>query len=219
MLEWVTVASARIAAGNEFVLARHDDNWVVRVDGRMLMSSKMHQSEIALAELALDAVPDAEAVLVGGLGLGYTLRAVLDGGGPNTRVTVAELVPELVEWNRTHLAPLNDRALEDPRVEVALGDVHETLRRSRGRFDAILLDVDNGPMALSQARNQRLYNESGIRFCFDALRPGGVLTVWSVGHQSKYEKKLRAAGFDVEAKAVSARTGSRAKHVVFVATR
>ncbi|MFO0617043.1 MAG: hypothetical protein U0414_30890 [Polyangiaceae bacterium] len=218
MLEWVTVASARIAAGNEFVLARHDQNWVVRVDGRMLMSSKMHQSEIALAELAFDAVPDAESVLVGGLGLGYTLRAVLDGAGPRARVTVAELVPELVEWNRTHLAPLHDHALEDPRVDVALGDVHETLRRSRGAFDAILLDVDNGPMALSQARNQRLYNESGVRFCFEALRPGACSRCGRSGTR-RSTKEAPRRGFHVEAKAVSARTGSRAKHVVFVATR
>lgn len=220
MLEWITVDSAKIAAGNEFVLARHDDNWVVRVDGRMLMSSKMHHSEIALAELAMERVDRPESVLVGGLGLGYTLRAVLDLGDKDLRVTVGELVPELVGWNRTHLAPLHDHALDDPRVDVAVGDVHETIRRSRRTYDVILLDVDNGPMALSQARNQRLYNESGIRFCYEALRPGGALAVWSVGSNSKYERKLAAAGFeDVETRRVSARMGSRAKHVVFLGSR
>lgn len=219
MLEWVTVDTARIAAGNEFVLARHDGDWVVRVDGRVLMSSRMYHSEIALADLALERAEDPETVLVGGLGLGFTLRAVLDACGLEAQVTVAEIVPELVEWNRTHLAGLHDHALDDPRVDVAVGDVHETLRRSRRRFDVILLDVDNGPMALSAAHNQVLYNDSGVRTCVEALRPGGVLAVWSAGPSAKYERRLQAAGLDVEVRKVSAREGSRAKHVVFLATR
>lgn len=219
MLEWVTVASARIAAGNEFVLARHDQNWVVRVDGRMLMSSKMHQSEIALAELAFDAVPDAESVLVGGLGLGYTLRAVLDIVSEDVSVTVAELVAELVEWNRVHLGPLNDHPLDDPRVHVAVGDVFETLKQSRRSFDVILLDVDNGPVAISQETNQRLYSDNGVRVCADALTEGGVLGVWSAGPNVRYEKRLERFGFDVDVVRVAARIGSRAKHVLFLGTK
>ncbi|MEI9952752.1 MAG: hypothetical protein WDO74_28155 [Pseudomonadota bacterium] len=130
MLESQTIDSARIEGGSEFVLARHDQEWIVRVDGRVLMSSRMHDSEEALAEHALERCDDPEAVLVGGLGLGFTLRAVLDRVAPDARVTVAELVPQLVAWNRTHLAELNDRPLDDERCEVVVGDVYDTIKRS-----------------------------------------------------------------------------------------
>jgi predicted membrane-bound spermidine synthase len=155
MLETETIDRATVD-GDEFVLARHDGDWVVRVNSRMLMSSRMHASEEALAEHALELFRAPRAVLVGGLGLGFTLRAVLDRVSSDAVVTVAELVPELVGWNRKQLAELNDRPLEDPRCEVVVGDVFETVKRSRGAFDVILLDVDNGPIALSNARNQRL---------------------------------------------------------------
>src|SRR3954449_12433126 len=123
MLESQTIDSARVEGGSEFVLARHDQEWVVRVDGRVLMSSRMHDSGEALAEHSLERCDDPEAVLVGGLGLGFTLRAVLDRLAPDARVTVAELVPELVAWNRTHLAELHDNELDEERCAVVVGDV------------------------------------------------------------------------------------------------
>jgi spermidine synthase len=218
MLEWITVARSHVG-GSEFVLARHGDDWVVRVDQRTLMSNRMHDSEIALAEHALDRVDDPEHVLVGGLGLGYTLRAVLDVAPEHTNVTVAELVPALVEWNREYLGPLNDHPLDDPRVDVALGDVFDTLKRSRGAYDAVLLDVDNGPVALAQETNQRLYSDNGVRVCAEALAPGGVLAVWSAGPNARYEQRLARFGFDVDVVRVAARVGSRAKHVLFLGTR
>ena len=217
MLESQTIDSARIEGGSEFVLARHDQEWIVRVDGRVLMSSRMHDSEEALAEHALERCDDPDAVLVGGLGLGFTLRAVLDRVAPDARVTVAELVPQLVAWNRTHLADLHDSALNDERCEVVVGDVYDTIKRSPRSFDVILLDVDNGPVALSSAKNQRLYSEHGVRACHQALRPGGVLAVWSSGPNARFERRLSSAGFAVDVLRVAARKGSRARHVIFMA--
>src|SRR5688572_22015805 len=215
MLESETIDRATVD-GDEFVLARHDGDWVVRVNSRMLMSSRMHASEEALAEHALERFQDPRAVLVGGLGLGFTLRAVLDRVANDTVVTVAELVPELVGWNRSQLAELNDRPLEDPRCEVVVGDVFETIKRSRGAFDVILLDVDNGPIALSNAKNQRLYSEQGIRACHRGLRSAGVLAVWSSGPNARFGRRLSAAGFDVEVMHVPVRPGARARHVLFL---
>jgi spermidine synthase len=218
MLQWETVERARIADGSEFVLARHGDDWVIRVDTRVLMSNRMHDSEEVLAERGIERADDPQSVLVGGLGLGDTLRAVLDLVGEDATVTVAELVPELVEWNRKYLGPLNDCPLDDPRSRVVVGDVFDTLKRTPRSYDVILLDVDNGPVALSQAKNQRLYADVGVRVCRAALRPGGVLVVWSAGPNARYEKRLASFGFNVEVLRVAARTGSRARHVLFVGT-
>jgi spermidine synthase len=219
MLSWDTVERARIADGGEFVLARHGDDWVVRVDQRVLMSNRIHDSEIALASRALEWVDDAARILVGGLGFGYTLRAVLDCVSADAEVTVAELVPELVEWNRKHLGELNEHPLDDPRCHVVVGDVLDLIRRSPRYFDLILLDVDNGPQALARAKNQRLYGNGGVRDCRAALRPGGLVAVWSTGPNTRYERRLRSHGLYVEVQRVAARLGSHAKHVLFLAKR
>lgn len=219
MLESELIATARIADGGEFVLLRRDKEWMVRVGGRTLMSSRMHDSEEALAEHALERVEDPGAVLVGGLGLGFTLRAVLDRVAEDATVTVAELVPELVAWNHEYLADLHDRALDDPRCDVVVADVLDTIKSSRGVYDVILLDVDNGPVALSKADNQRIYSDAGVRACHAALRPDGVLAVWSAGPSPPFERRLASAGFEVEVMRVRAREGSRARHVLFLAKR
>jgi spermidine synthase len=183
------------------------------------MSSRMHDSEEALAEHALERHHDPHTVLVGGLGLGFTLRAVLDRVAGDAKVTVAELVPELVEWNRVHLGLLNDHPLDDRRTEVVVGDVFDTLKSSSRTFDVILLDVDNGPVALSHPKNQRLYSEQGVSICHTALRAGGVLAVWSVGPDAKFERRLARAGFQVDVMRVSARKGAGARHVIFMAQK
>lgn len=219
MLQWDTVESARIADGSEFVLARHGDDWVVRVGQRVLMSNRMHDSEEALAEHGIAQADDPRTVLVGGLGLGYTLRSVLDSVSEEAEVTVAELVPELVDWNRKHLGELNDHPLDDPRCRIVVGDVYDIIKRSPRTFDVILLDVDNGPQALAQAKNQRLYGDAGVRACHAALRPNGVVAVWSAGPNARYERRLQRFAFDVEVLRVPARIGSRAKHVLFLAKR
>jgi spermidine synthase len=218
MLKWEVIESTRLVDGSEFVLARHGDEWVVRVDNLLLMSNRVHHSEVALAERAIERAPDRRTVLVGGLGLGYTLRAALERVSAKAQVTVVELVPELVEWNRTHLRMLNDDPLSDPRCRVVTGDVFDVIMRSSNAFDVILLDVDNGPRALAQAKNQRLYGDSGVRACHAALRPGGVVAIWSRAPSPRYERKLRNASFDVEVQRVAAREGSGAKHVLFLAT-
>jgi spermidine synthase len=217
MLEWLTVERARMADGTEFVLGRHGDGWVIRVGPRVLMSNRMHGSEEALAQVALARVDNPSAVLVGGLGLGYTVRAVLDAVCAEAEVTVLELVPELVDWNRRHLGGLADHPLADRRCRVVVGDVYNTLRNSPGAFDAIVLDVDNGPQGLTQARNQRLYSEGGVRSCLAALRVNGVLAVWSAGPNARYRRRLERHAADVEMLSVPARSGSRTRHVVFVA--
>lgn len=218
MLESEIIDRARVADA-EFVLARHDGDWVVRVNSRILMSSRMHDSEEALAEQALLRVREPRNVLVGGLGLGFTLRAVLDRVSRDTVVTVVELVPELVGWNRVQLAELNHRPLDDSRCNVVVGDVFETIKGANAVFDMILLDVDNGPIALSHAKNQRIYSEQGVRACRRALRPAGILAVWSAGPNARFERRLSSAGFDVEVLRVAVRAGSRARHVLFLAGR
>ena len=219
MLKTETIDRAVTDDGTEFVLARHDDEWMVRVGERMLMSSRMHDSEEALANHAIERAPDPGTVLVGGLGRGFTLRAVPDLVAEDARVTVVELVPKLVDWNRDHVGILTDHPLDDPRCEVVVGDVYDTIKGSKRRFDVILLDVDNGPEALSSTGNQRLYSESGVRACHSALRRNGVLAVWSSGTNPRFERRLAGAGFDVEVIRVAAHHGSRARYVLFLAQR
>ncbi len=218
MLNWEAVETARVG-NNEFVLARHGDDWVVRVDQRVLMSNRAHQSEISLAEEGIARAEDPEHVLIGGLGLGYTLRATLDLVPETAHVTVAELVPELVDWNRRLIGHLNDNPCDDPRCEIVVGDCYDVIARARREFDVILLDVDNGPQALSQAKNQRLYGDNGTRACWNALAPGGVLAVWSAGPNAKYAQRLERFGFDPEVLRVPIRTGSRASHVLFLGSK
>ena len=217
ILDWDVVARARVGHGGEFVLGRFADDWVIRVGERILMSNRVHNSEEVMAERAFERFPDPATVLVGGLGLGYTLRAVLDLAGEEAQITVAELVPELVGWNREYLGHLNDFPIDDPRCNVVVGDVFETLKRSPGAFDIILLDVDNGPQALAEAKNQRLYGDVGVKICRAALRPGGILAVWSCGPSPRYVRKLESHGFEVEVLRVASRVGGRIHHVIFLA--
>ena len=166
--------------GKEMVLYERDGVYAIRVDGLELMSSRAHGSEEELARLVLSEVREKRAqVLVGGLGMGYTLRAVLNFRPPVFIVTVAELFPTVVAWNRSELARLAHAPLEDPRMRLLEGDVADLVADSPNAFDAILLDVDNGPAAFTLARNQRLYGEHGIASMKRSLKPGGVLGVWS----------------------------------------
>lgn len=210
---------AEMPDGTEFALIREGEHFLVRVAGRALMSSHVPDSEEALADLAFREVPDPDNILVGGLGLGFTLRATLDQMSEYASVTVSELVPYLVEWNRKHLGQLNEYPLDDPRCEVVVENVLDTIKSSPGEFDMILLDVDNGPVALSNEDNGRIYSTTGMRACHTALRPGGILAVWSAGPSSKFERTLRNAHFEVEVARVPARAGDPARHVIFLARR
>jgi spermidine synthase len=218
VLKWELVETAQVGR-SKFALSRRGDEWMVQVDRRVLMVNRTFQSEISLAEEAIARVETPGHVLIGGLGFGYTLRAALDVLPPTARVSVAELVPELVEWNRRHLRHLTSAACDDPRCEIVVGDAFEQFVRAKAAFDAILLDVDNGPEAISHAKNRRLYNDSGVRAAWDALTPGGVLGVWSAVPDDRYATRLKRQGFATEVLRVPIRKGARATHVLFLARK
>ncbi len=188
-------------------LTRRGSEYVILANGKSLMSNRMHGSEEALAVFGLRALPtpDDPTVLVGGLGMGYTLRATLDRLPPAASVLVAELLPAVVAWNQGPLGPLADHPLSDRRARVVLGDVGDTLRTHRGVFDAVLLDVDNGPAAFTTDFNGGLYDNAGVATAKAALKPGGTLAVWSAWDDRKFEQRLRYAGFSVTVEHVRAR--------------
>lgn len=220
MKPWEVLARAPAPEGGEFVLHHRDGEFVIRVRGQELMSSRVHGSEEEMARLAAAALGGVAnpRVLIGGLGLGYTLRATLNALGSGAQVVVAELVEAIVEWNRGPLAPLADRPLNDPRVRVEIGDVRRVIR-SASPWHAILLDVDNGPAALTRASNADLYDTPGLAAAHAALAPGGVLVVWSAGPDERFTAKLIQAGFLAQTHAVHAGKGRGTRHTLFVARR
>jgi spermidine synthase len=186
--------------GSLMTLHEHDSVFMIRVDGVELMSTRQHHSEERLAELACDQIrstASAVRVLIGGLGLGFTLRAALAQLGPNATVVVVELMPAVIEWNQTPEFGLGADALADPRVEIIAGDVADVLKTSRGRFDAIILDVDNGASGLTAAANGRLYSAAGLSMARSALRPGGCLAVWSANADPAFVQRMGQSGFTV----------------------
>lgn len=200
-------------------LVRSGSDYGIWVARELLMSSRQRGSEEAMADVALEAIGDAPIprVLVGGLGMGFTLRAVLDRFGEGARVTVAELMPAIVRYNRGPLAHLAGAPLDDPRVTLVEGDVKTAI--AAGGWDAILLDIDNGPDALTDAGNGQVYSDAGVRRLREAVAPGGVVIVWSAAPDEAFLRRLLRARFAAEARVVSARgkvkRGSR--HVLFVA--
>ena len=208
--------------GGELRLYERGGEFSLRLDGRELMASRAYGSEEALGELAAARLRARKepSVLIGGLGLGYTLAALLRGVGPRAAILVAELVPAVVEWNRGPLAHLAGHPLRDARVRVATADVADVLRDARGAFDAVLLDVDNGPGAATRPGSARLYDAEGLAAARDALRPGGVLGIWAASGERGFPKQLRAAGFRVEETRARARGGRRGgAHVIWIAER
>lgn len=191
----------------------------ISVNGEELMNNRMHGSEDALAELACERIATRQTprVLIGGLGMGFTLRAALDHLGPTAEVVVAELVPAVVEWNRIHLAELAGKPLEDPRTTVRESDVGLVIREKADAFDAILLDVDNGPDALTHEGNDRLYTRGGIGAAMKALKSGGILGVWSAEPDASFTKRLRGAGFKIEEVSVRARKTKGRRHTIWLA--
>jgi spermidine synthase len=215
---WRKLAEATAPDGGRLVLSEHDGELAILVDREFLMSSRTHGSEEEMAA-AGHCTGDGQ-VLVGGLGFGYTLRATLDRLGPQGRVTVAEISQAIVDWNRAEVGPLAGHPLRDPRVSLEVADVAAVVRRAEARFDAILLDVDNGPRALTARSNQDLYQPAGLLAFRRALRPGGRLVVWSAGHDAAFTRRLRAAGLTAEERSVRARGVERgARHLLFVAQR
>lgn len=219
VLAWETVARAPAPDGAELVLARRGAEWAVRAGGRTLMSSRAHASEEALAALALERAARRDAVLLGGLGMGFTLRTALDRLPPDGRAVVVELSRAVVEWNRGPLGDLARRPLDDPRARVVVDDAARRIAEARRAYDAILLDVDNGPEALVRDGNAALYGDRGLAACREALREGGVLAVWSAGPDAAFRARLERAGLEAEEVRATERPGGGRRHVLFLATK
>ena len=202
------------------MLYERDGAYFIRVNGLELMTSRAHGSEEDLARLALAKVKSKKPkVLVGGLGMGFTLRAVLDAVPMSPDIMVAEILPAVIAWNRNELAHLARSPLEDPRVAVVERDIAEIIAAGPTAFDAILLDVDNGPAALTVSENERLYGSTGLAAIRRCLRPGGILGVWSADPDKAFERRLTKAGFKVSTETVPARRGAKGpKHTIFIAS-
>ena len=216
------LATAHAPDGQEMRLYAHDRDFLILLKREQLMSTRMRGSEEVLARetiLRLGKRPGMR-VLIGGYGLGFTLRAALSALDADGHATVAELVPEIVEWARGPMASLTAGCLDDPRVGLHIGDVGDAIGEDPARWDAILLDVDNGPDGLVRPSNDRLYSPAGLAAARNALRPGGILAVWSAAPDAGFTRRLRAAGFAADAVSVSARpNGKGPRHVIWFARK
>jgi spermidine synthase len=195
----IKLATASTPDGGEMVLYQHDRDFSIQINGHELMTSRQHESEMELARLGCAHLSGhtAPSVLIGGLGMGYTLRQTLDILGPDANVIVSELLVSVVDWNRKYLGELNGHPLEDRRSQVIAGDIYQLLMQSKGKFDSILLDVDNGPSAIVDSGNQRLYTSTGIQLCRRALRNKGCLAIWSGNPSKAFEQVLMDCKFHV----------------------
>jgi spermidine synthase len=217
---WVQLGTGAIPGGlRELHLMQRGDEFSIVVGGTELMTNQFRGSERALATLTCARLEDRPhaRVLIGGLGMGFTLRGALDGLGPEASVIVAELVPAVADWARGPLSPLFAGSLDDPRVELRLEDVNRTIQSGPAQFDAILLDVDNGAQGLTQRANDRLYDIWGLRRALFALRPNGILAVWSGGPDRRFKARLRRAGFEVDEVRVYANGSTGRRHVLWLA--
>lgn len=219
MKPWQLLGQAHSPDGTLLKLVRRSDEYIILADGKSLMSSRMHGSEEALATFACQRARTLEQprVLIGGLGMGFTLRATLDLLPPDGMVVVAEWVPAVVAWNRGPLGPLAGQPLEDKRVRVEVDDVAITLSSRAGQFDAVLLDVDNGPAPLTASNNAGLYDDRGIAIARAALKMNGVLAVWSAREDRKFEQRLRHGRFDIQVERVRGRLKNGGpRHTIFL---
>ncbi|MCA9602640.1 MAG: hypothetical protein R3A78_16450 [Polyangiales bacterium] len=221
MIPWKRLDRVELPDGGNLELYARGHEFAIRANGEELMGSREHGSEEKLAELGCAHVKDVAGarVLVGGLGMGFTLRATLDVLRSDARIDVAELVPAVVRWNRETLGPLANHPLGDRRVTVIEQDVRDPIRRAEGRYDAILLDVDNGPDGLVVESNDSLYGHAAMPHLWRALKPGGVLAVWSVSDDRRYTSRLRRGGFDTRTVLAPARGTRGRAHVIWIATK
>jgi len=222
MIPWVQIDSA-VVPGSKVALRlmRRGDEFSMMLGDNELMNSRLSGSEEALATLACRRIESVKrpVILIGGLGMGFTLRAALAVLGPEARIVVAELVPAVIAWARGPMAQMFGNSLSDPRASIREADAVDVIRSHRSAFDAILLDVDNGPEALIRKANDALYDSKGLKAIREALRPGGVLAVWSSGPNLAFSKRLAAAGFEVNEVNVRATTRRKgARHLIWFAT-
>ena len=215
------LGTAHVPGGTELRLFRHDRDFMIVMGQNELMSSRMSGSEIALATETIKRLKDrpAPSLLIGGYGMGFTLRAALEVLGPKAELVVAELVPEVIEWARGPMAHIAAGCLDDPRVRLLRGDVGSEIDGAHGDYDAILLDVDNGPDGVVRDGNGALYTSSGLRAARRALKADGVLAVWSAGTDPAFTRRLEKNGFAVDQIRVAARSnGKGPKHTIWFAT-
>ncbi len=227
------LGTAQVPGGEELRLYAHGRDFMIVLGRNELMSTRMRGSEEALAVLSIARLANVDGagntaprLLIGGYGMGFTLRAALAALGPKAQLTVAELVPDIIAWARGPMAELTGGCLDDPRVTLRGGDVGDVIREGGGRYDAILLDVDNGPDGLVRDDNDRIYSRSGLGAAKHALRPGGVLAIWSAAPDPAFARRLAGAGFAVEEVAVSARgngpdgkKGKGPRHIIWFARK
>jgi spermidine synthase len=219
MIPWTLLDTAKIPGGSELRLKQRGQEFSIMLGTNELMNSRLSGSERALATLSCEKIRDRKSahLLIGGLGMGFTLRAALAELGEDAKVTVAELVPTVISWARGPMAPVFDGCLDDPRVVLHEGDVRPLIRSTKAAYDAILLDVDNGPDGITHEANDGLYDFKGLRAARDALRPGGVLAVWSAHSDRDFTKRLREIGFAAEEVNVRANGKTGARHVIWIA--
>ncbi len=221
MIPWEEINRAEIPGHEgEVILLKRGEEFSIRTSESELMNSRLHGSEDALAELTCSRIKRKSGlrILIGGLGMGYTLAAALEQSEPDTLITVSELISAVVRWNREHLGHLAGMPLDDPRVSVEEEDVAKIIRKRKSAWDAILLDVDNGPDGLTRKANDCLYDRSGLKTSFSALRPGGILAVWSSGTNEVFTRRLKQCGFQTETVTVRARkSGKGSRHTIWLA--
>jgi spermidine synthase len=221
MLAWVRLDSASMPDGGELRLMRRGTEFSIMAGTIELMNSRLSSSEEALATLACAKIAGRAGarILIGGLGMGFTLRATLDAVAADATIVVAELVPAVIAWAQGPLTPVFGASLSDSRVELREADVGSLIGSGASGYDAILLDVDNGPEGLTRPANDRLYSMAGLRTAHAALRPGGVLGVWSSEPNPAFARRLEGSGFAVEEIKVRAHRGRGARHVIWLATK
>jgi spermidine synthase len=219
--KWTPVDKTLTPDGTTISLHEHDCDYTIRVDGATLMSTRQHGSEEKIAELACAHLPGKRhaRVLIGGLGFGFTLKAALSAAGPGATVVVAEILAAVIAWNRNPAFGFASLAVPDPRVTVLQQDVIDAIRLERSGFDAIILDIDNGPASLSTEGNGRLYSYAGLQMVRGALRPAGCLALWSAAPDPAFEKLMTRAGFTVDVRGCRGRGGSGSRHIIFLGRR
>ncbi|HEY9091682.1 spermidine synthase [Parasphingorhabdus sp.] len=221
MIPRILIDSAQIPGGGELRLFQRGKEFSIMLGNNELMNSRLSGSEEALATLPCERLSGraASRILIGGLGMGFTLRAALPLLDASAEVIVAELVPAVVKWARGPMADLFEGSLSNPRVSIETADVFDLISEHQDHFDAILLDVDNGPDGITHASNDRLYTIAGLKAAKRALRPGGILAVWSSASDPKFTRRLMKAGFSVEENPVRGRGKRGAHHMIWLATR
>ena len=223
MIPWEEIDRVKVPGHNgDITLLKRGHEFSIRTAGTELMNSRIHGSEELLAELTCKGIKKKSNVkiLIGGLGMGYTLAAALDQSRTDTHITVSELIPAVIKWNMEHLGHLAGKPLEDPRVFVENKDVVNIIGGKKSFWDAILLDVDNGPAGLTRKENNRLYNMSGLKMSYRVLCPGGILAIWSSKEDAAFTHRLKQCGFQTQIKTVRARkTGKGSRHTIWLALK